>query len=316
MAINHEGLFRLAGRAGFGSAEKMSLENESRRGLLRTMEQLTNPILRWRADGALEPGNDVVAVEEPLEIRVNGRSVAVTMRTPDHDRELAAGFLLTEGVLSDPDDLLDVYACRDLPEGEEGNVVEALLARGLKVDFARLTRHVFGISSCGLCGKATLDSVMLAFPPVAEGKPFRIEVVASLPEKLRAAQPGFYETGGLHAAALFSRDGILKIVREDIGRHNAMDKVLGRALLDGDLPLADAMLLVDGRVSFELVQKALAAGVPLVAGVGAPSTLAVECARRGNLTLVGFLRAERMNVYTGSCRVVGADSGEIEETGS
>lgn len=258
---------------------------------------------RWTG-GALAPAEpDRVAIEEPLEIRVGGRSVAVTMRTPGYERELAAGFLLTEGVIRATTDLLDVLICRDLPEGQEGNVVDALLAKADAVDYARLTRHVFSASSCGLCGKATLDAVIQTFPPVSAGPTFSAAMLGSLPAQLREAQPGFSASGGLHASALFDGNGKLLCAREDVGRHNALDKLIGWALLGRKLPLRDCILLVSGRVSFELMQKALAAGIGIVAGIGAPSTLAVECAKRGNQTLIGFLKPDRMNVYSGSERL-------------
>ncbi|NDG49743.1 MAG: formate dehydrogenase accessory sulfurtransferase FdhD [Rhodospirillales bacterium] len=254
---------------------------------------------------------DAVAVEEPLEIRVGGRGVAVTMRTPGHDRELAAGFLLTEGVVRAAAELLDVYACRDLPHGQEGNVVEAVLSPEARARFdpARLTRHVFTASSCGLCGKATIDAVACVLPPLAaagaasEAGLFAAAALGSWPERLRAAQPGFDATGGLHAAARFTVRGELVAVREDVGRHNALDKLLGAALWAGETPLADAGVLVSGRLSFELVQKCWAAGVPLLAGIGAPSSLAVELATAAGMTLVGFLRADRANVYAGAERL-------------
>ena len=258
---------------------------------------------RWERQKAGAPATDTVAAEEPLELRVTGRSVAVVMRTPGNDRELAAGFLLTEGVIHRADDIIDIVRCREQDGGESGNVTDVLLARPGEVDFGRLTRHVFSSSSCGVCGKVTLDAVLLAFPPVATGPAFEPARLAELPARLRAAQPGFAITGGLHACALFDRTGGLDLVREDVGRHNAVDKALGRALLDRRLPLKAHGLLLSGRVSFELVQKALAAGVPLIAGIGAPSSLAIECARRGNQTLVGFLRADRMNVYAGGERL-------------
>jgi len=262
-------------------------------------------VSRWPADLSADADHsDSLAIEEPLEIRIGGRSVAVTMRTPGHDRELAAGFLLTEGLIRRAADVLDILVCRDLPEGQAGNVVDALLAPEVTVDFARLTRHVFSSSSCGLCGKATIDAVAHNFPAVPPGPQFTPAFLTALPARLRAAQPGFAATGGLHASALFSSAGKLLCLREDVGRHNALDKVLGWALLESRLPLRDTILLVSGRVSFELVQKALAAGLPLIAGIGAPSTLAVECARRGNLSLVGFLRADRFNVYCGAERVL------------
>lgn len=261
-------------------------------------------VSRWVQTGAATEEMDRVAVEEPLELRVADRSVAVVMRTPGHDRELAAGFLLTEGVIRKTEDLLDVLVCREQDGGFSGNVVNAVVARSVSVDFDRLTRHVFSSSSCGVCGKATLDAVMQNFPAVAAGPRFEPARLAELPAQLRAAQPGFEATGGLHACVLFDSNGRAEIVREDVGRHNAVDKVLGRALLDGRLPLSSHGLLLSGRVSFELVQKALAAGVPLVAGIGAPSSLAIECARRGRVTLIGFLRADRFNVYAGGERLL------------
>lgn len=262
---------------------------------------------RWIA-GEFTPGDaDAVAVEEPLELRVADRSVAVLMRTPGHDRELAAGFLLTEGVIRSADDLLDIVRCRDQEGATSGNVVNVLTAPSLTVDFERLTRHVFSSSSCGVCGKATLDAVLQNFPAVADGPVFDAGQVAALPARLQEAQPCFASTGGLHGCALFNQRGELEFVAEDVGRHNAVDKVLGRALLEGRLPMRSHGLLLSGRVSFELVQKALAAGIPLVAGIGAPSSLAIECAMRGNLTLVGFLRANRFNLYAGSARLAGAE---------
>ena len=182
-------------------------------------------------------------------------------------------------------------------------MINAIPAPTLAVNFERLTRHVFSSSSCGVCGKATLDAALQNFPPVTSDARFDPAMLAKLPERLRAEQPVFAATGGLHACALFDADGKISLVREDVGRHNALDKILGRALLDRQLPLARAGLLLSGRVSFELVQKALAAGIPLIAGIGAPSSLAIECAERGGQTLVGFLRGDRFNVYTGAHRL-------------
>ena len=253
---------------------------------------------RWRPGAPIAPDTDRVAVEEPLELRVNGRSVAVVMRSPGHERELAAGFLFTEGVIRSADDLLDVLVCRDLPDGQSGNVVDAVVAPSVPVDFERLTRHVFSASSCGLCGKATLDAVLQAFPPVPMTHRFLPETLSAWPRRLREAQPGFGATGGVHACALFGPDDSLLVVREDVGRHNALDKVIGHALLAHRLPLGGHGLLVSGRIAFELVQKALAAGIGLIAGIGAPTTLALDCARRGGVTVVGFLRDDRFNVYT------------------
>lgn len=247
---------------------------------------------------------DQVATEEPLEIRVAGHSVAVVMRTPGHDRELAAGFLVTEGVLRRPEQVLDMVYCRASGALEE-NVLDVLLAPGAAVDFERLTRHVFTSSSCGICSKASIEAIQSQFPAIEQRVAVRRTVLAQLPAALRAAQATFDQTGGLHASALFTLDGELRQVREDVGRHNALDKIIGRAFLDEALPLANSILLVSGRVSFELMQKALAAGIPVVAAISAPSSAAVAFAQASGQTLVGFLRPDgaggmRMNVYVGT----------------
>lgn len=258
----------------------------------------------WSANAAPVQEDDAIAAEEPLEIRVQGRSIAVVMRTPGHDRELAAGFLLTEGLVRDADDITDVLLCREQDAGASGNVVDVILSSPGRVDFSRLTRHVFSSSSCGVCGKATLAALAQAFPPVPEDDGhFPPELIASLPARLRAAQPGFGATGGVHASAWFDATGQLHLVREDVGRHNALDKLIGRALLDRRLPLRGAVLLVSGRISFELVQKARAAGFPVIAGLGAPTSLAVASARDGGQTLLGFVRPDRLNVYSGPGRL-------------
>ena len=260
------------------------------------------PILRW--DGArLSEESDELACEEPLEIRARGRSVSVTMRTPGHDDELAAGFLLTEGIVRRAGDVLRVEHCG---RNEHGNVVNVLLAPDVHVDFDRLTRHVFASSSCGLCGKASIELVRGQFLPLdpAAGT-MAIDAIAlvCLLKLMRDAQSGFDRTGGLHAAGLFDENGRLVVVREDVGRHNAVDKVLGYALLNGLTPLDRHVLLVSGRSSFEIMQKALAGRVPVVAAVSAPSSLAVEFAAENGQTLVGFLRGQRMNVYAHPERV-------------
>lgn len=248
---------------------------------------------------------DIVAREEPLEIRVEGRSVAVVMRTPGHDEELAAGFLVTEGVISRPRDLLEISQCPSTGN-HHGNVVDVLLG-GTQVDWESLTRHVFSASSCGLCGKTSIDSVFQRFPPASADFQVGAEVISALPDRLRAAQEAFELTGGLHASALFDLEGNLLVLREDVGRHNALDKVLGHALLHGLLPLDRHLLLVSGRVSFEIVQKALAGGIGLLAAISAPSSLAVDFARAANQTLIGFLRGKTMNVYTGAQRLQDAE---------
>jgi FdhD protein len=243
---------------------------------------------------------DEVAEEAPLEIRVGGRPVSVTMRTPGHDAELAAGFLFSEGVVRERRDVFRIAHC---DRHDHDNVLNVLVAPGLAVDFARLTRHVFASSSCGLCGKATIDAVARACPPVGPGPAVDAALLAALPHRMRAAQAAFDRTGGLHAAAIFAPDGRLVVVREDVGRHNAVDKVIGHCLLGGPFPLDRHVLLVSGRASFEIVQKALAARVPIVAAVSAPSSLAVALAAESRQTLVGFLRDGRMNVYAHPDRV-------------
>ncbi len=258
------------------------------------------PISRHVAGQAPASGDDALAIEEPLEIRVEGRSVAVTMRTPGHDEELAAGFLLTEGVITHAGDVLEISQCAATTD-QTGNIVDVLLRRPGTVDFAQLTRHVFSASSCGLCGKATLEAIERRFPALDGSATPNRAMLLGLPEQLQTQQPAFSQTGGLHAAALFDDVGHLLVVREDVGRHNAVDKVLGHVLLrrDRSAPSAATGLLVSGRISFEIVQKALAARLSLIAGVSAPTSLAVDLARRSGQTLVGFLRPGRLNVYTG-----------------
>lgn len=266
------------------------------------------PVERLTRAGGFEPRDDALATEEPLELRVNGRSLAVVMRTPGHDRELAAGFLVTEGVIRSARDVLDIVPCEFQRPADNahpvppptGNVWDVLLAPHVTFDLARLTRHVFTSSSCGLCGKATIDAVRAELPPLARAVPASAAVLSALPARLRAAQPGFALTGGLHASGLFDLAGRLLVAREDVGRHNALDKVIGHALLASQLPLTARILLVSGRVSFELVQKSLAAGIPCLAAISAPTTAAVALARETGQTLVGFLRDGQMNVYAGT----------------
>lgn len=259
-------------------------------------------ITRWEAPGTARRTRDEVAVEEPLDLRVDTHPVAVIMRTPGYDEELAAGFLLSEGLVRRRD---DIRAMRRDPRNRDGNVLDVFLNPGVVLNLAQLTRHVFASSSCGLCGKSSIASVRRQFPPVRDGFQITPERLLALPDVMRTAQTTFASTGGLHAAALFNASGALEGLREDVGRHNAVDKVIGRAFLDGRGPLTDYGLLVSGRTSFEIVQKALAAGISFIAAVSAPTSLAVEFARQGGLTLVGFLRPGRFNVYAGPQRVVG-----------
>lgn len=258
-------------------------------------------VLKVNVAGAANEVADVTAREEPLEIRVEGRSVAVVMRTPGHDEELAAGFLVSEGVVQQPRDILEVSQCPSTGN-KHGNVVDVLLG-GAVVNWDSLTRHVFSASSCGICGKTSIESIFQRFPAVKGEWQVTPALIASLPDKLRAAQETFSKTGGLHASGLFDLDGNLIVLREDVGRHNALDKILGHALMNGLLPLDRHILLVSGRVSFEIIQKALAGGIALVAAISAPSSLAVDFAQEAGQTLVGFLRGETMNVYTHPKRI-------------
>jgi len=258
------------------------------------------PVTHHHASELPREAADLVAVEEPLEIRVEGRSVALTMRTPGHDEELAVGFLLTEGVITSVDDILELDVC-SAQTGGPANVIDVRLTHPESVNLDRLSRHIFTSSSCGLCGKATIDSIHQQHDPISVGRALRPTplVLLSLPAKLRARQATFEQTGGLHAAGLFTELGEIAIIREDVGRHNAVDKVLGRALLNRRADLAQLGLLVSGRIAFEIVQKALAARVSLIAGISAPTSLAVELARDSHQTLIGFLRDGRFNLYTG-----------------
>ena len=264
-------------------------------------------VIRIRG-GAVNERPDTLVAEEPLEIRLNGRPLAITMRTPGDDFALAAGFLVSEGVLGAAAEIRNIVYCAGAKDDGTNtyNVVDVQLAPGVPVPDISLERNVYTTSSCGLCGKASLDAVRTTTRfPIADAPPVRLtpELLSLLPERLRAAQRVFDRTGGLHAAALFSEDGELLDVREDVGRHNAVDKLVGRALREDLLPLDRAVLLVSGRASFELAQKAVMAGIPVLAAVSAPSSLAVDLAAETGLTLVGFLRGADMNVYAGEHRI-------------
>jgi len=287
---------------------------------------MNSPVKELQIDAVRSAGNtrrnDVIAVEEPLEIRLmrdglpeadenggTGRSISVTMRTPGHDAELAIGFLYGEGILREPRDVVDAGHC-----GPTGNILRVTARADLPLDLARLQRNFYSTSSCGICGKASIDAVTASaggrrVTGASSGMVVREPVLRGLPDKLRAAQAGFAETGGMHAVGLFSADGELVAVREDVGRHNAMDKLVGAALLANELPWSERVLLLSGRASFELLQKAMMAGVPLVAAIGAPSTLAVELAESAGITLVAFLRPGGCNIYCNGWRVAGVRPG-------
>jgi len=259
-------------------------------------------------NGQVRSRSDQLATEEPLEIRLVSpqKTVAVTMRTPGADFELTAGFLYSEGVVSSREDIERISYCVDPDvDGEQRyNIVNVKLKEGLSPDLQPLERHFFTTSACGVCGKASLEALRLRGCPVIPDSPeVSAEVIYSLPEQLRAAQRVFSSTGGLHAAGLFDTQGQLLSVREDVGRHNALDKLVGSAVLSDQLPLNNHIVMVSGRSSFEILQKCLTAGVPIVCAVSAPSSLAVALAREFGITLVGFLRGERFNVYAGRERL-------------
>ena len=255
-------------------------------------------IIRRKQDGALEYLPDDLTIEEPLEICIGRKIVATTMRTPGHDEELAAGFLVSEAIVREREEIANISSDRD-------NRVIIDLKDGVKLKLDSMKRFGTISSSCGLCGKTSIDAIGQNFPAITS-KEIRvgIETLLSLPEKLRNAQSDFARTGGIHAAGIFDVNGELKVAREDIGRHNALDKAIGRTFFDGSLPLDRHLLVVSGRASFEIMQKALAAGIPFVSAVSAPSTLAVEFARESNQTLIGFLRPPSFNIYAHIERVI------------
>jgi len=277
----------------------------------RRVVRVTVPAAGAGGDVTASARADLLAAEEPLGIRVDGTALTLTMRTPGDDTELAAGFLVGEAIAAVRDDIVGMKVCDgttcghlDHAEGEIGNIVDITLAPGIAVT-AGARRNFMTTSACGVCGKTSIDDICVLpqTPLAADATVFTPTVLTSLPDRLREAQRVFSSTGGLHAAGLFTADGELLVIREDVGRHNAVDKIAGWALLNDKLPLSGCALLVSGRASFELVQKAVLAGIPLLAAVSAPSSLAAELAEEAGLTLVGFLRGQSMNVYTHAHRV-------------
>lgn len=257
--------------------------------------------------GARTAGTDRAATEEPLEVRLHDHPFAVIMRTPGADRELAAGFLLSERVIASADDLGTIVHCTDPGAEHRENIVNVTLANGSVASIERLLagrRQVDGNASCGMCGRRTIESLAVDVAPVKASWRVTAAEIAALPERLRARQAVFDETGGLHAAGLFARDGRLVDVAEDVGRHNAVDKIVGRMLMREALPLPDHLLCVSGRTSFEIVQKAVLAGIPILAAVSAPSSLAIALAQAFGVTLVGFIRGDSFNIYTHAERVI------------
>jgi FdhD protein len=286
-------------------------------------------VRRIKSGGEVSIGQDALAVEEPLEIRLgfveNGKakhkSVSITMRTPGDDFELAAGFLFTEGIIQTADQINKIKHC-GVPAKHSvfNNTVRVDLRADVKIDFKKLERHFYTSSSCGVCGKTSIEALQTGVCSLAESTSpvFARETIHRLPEILRNSQNVFDRTGGLHAAALFNSTGRMKSLREDVGRHNAVDKLVGARFLAGETPVSGNLLLVSGRASFELVQKALMAGIPILAAIGAPSSLAVELAREYGMTLLGFVRDNRFNIYTGAERIEGAansTAGKFESSG-
>lgn len=273
----------------------------------------TSRIKKISPEGIFD-ADDLLAAEEPLEIQLDfglpndrrQKSISVTMRTPGNDFELALGFLFTEGIITNPQDVLQIRYCTELNRIEnKENVVRVELKPEIDVDLKKLERHFYTTSSCGVCGKASIDAISTLIEPVTQGPEFTVsdEVMMSLPEKLRARQSTFEHTGGLHASALFDARGELILIREDVGRHNALDKLIGAAFSSDQLPLDHHILLLSGRTSFELIQKATMAGIKIVAAIGAPSSLAVDTAKKFSITLIGFLRGERFNIYSEDQRI-------------
>lgn len=290
----------------------MASRPEIHQGSLATVSAL-------RVEGGVQRAfEDILAVEEPLEIRLDfkgpvarqEKSVSITMRTPGHDFELAAGFLYTEGILSHGQQIEHISHCGpDLPRLGSSNVVKLRLKDDTKVELSSLERHFYTSSSCGVCGKSSIEALRIQAlrdrsHNLASELRLPASLIPALPPRLRAAQDLFESTGGLHASALFSEDGTLQVIREDVGRHNALDKVIGHAFLQNTLPLRSSLLMLSGRISFELVQKAAMAGIPAIAAVGAPSSLALELAKDVGMVLLGFVRGDRYNVYCGEERII------------
>lgn len=287
-------------------------------------------VRRISSDADIEEFDDVLAVEEPLEIRLGFRkdgrlehnAISITMRTPGDDLNLAAGFLFTEGILKHREQIARIRHCgirggnptgregaqpeiRSISSSIENNTIIVEIADGVDIDLKRLERHFYTSSSCGVCGKSSIEALHTGVETLRDDltATIEMEMLHALPEKLLTKQSAFERTGGLHASAIFDLDGSVRSIAEDVGRHNALDKVIGQAFLAGEVPMSDRILMVSGRASFELVQKALMAGIPILAAVGAPSSLAVELAREYGMTLIGFLRGGRFNIYTGEERI-------------
>ena len=262
-------------------------------------------VISWGAEPA--PGRNetasMLAEEEPLEIRIRGKTLTVLMRTPGADEELAAGLLWSEGIIRNTSELVEIAPCKAVGSAGQGRILNVFLAPGVVVDWERIGRHLLTGSSCGLCGATAIESVCREFSPVQAGGSIQADTLARLPDLMRGKQALFHLTGGVHAAALFTERGRLLVLREDVGRHNALDKVVGFALRRGLLPLSRAVLIVSGRVSFEIMQKALAAGIPIIGAVSAPTDLAVSFSQQSGQTLAGFIRRGRLTLFSHPSRI-------------
>ncbi len=271
----------------------------------------TTPVKIWNVTQKQRvEKSDFLAVEEPVEIQLKlkdqpPKSISITMRTPGNDFELAIGFLFTEGIIQSKAQVDNIDYAKVWETEKEGNIVLVEIAEGVEIDFQRLERHFYTSSSCGVCGKASIDAVKFSgMKEIPQWQPvFDHKLVHNLPDLLREKQAVFEDTGGLHAAALFDNTGTLHLLREDVGRHNAVDKLVGAALLKEMIPLNDFLIMVSGRASFELIQKSLMAGIPILAAVGAPSSLAISLAKEAGMTVLGFVRDERFNIYSGADRI-------------
>jgi FdhD protein len=300
---NDHALFKTATTSGISVQAASSAAQDPLLSLVdaQLMDSMLRPVemTRWEGQSARRR-QDLLVEEEPLEIRVNDLSLVITMRTPGQDDALAVGFLVTEGILRSPDDLYDITQCADPENPQLRNTVTVYLSPERVGEDLLIGRQRYASSSCGLCGRATIEMIRAVAEPFATLPPLSASVIRSLPDRLRAGQRVFERTGGLHAAGLFDRDGNLLFVEEDIGRHNAVDKLVGRALLQGRWPLEDTVMMVSGRAGFEIAQKALTARIPVVCSVSAPSSLAAELASEMGMILIGFLRGETMNIYSGA----------------
>ncbi len=270
--------------------------------MTRTEQSRQITIRRLTSNKSIREEPDEVALEEPLEIRIRGKAIATTMRTPGNDIDLAAGFISTEGIIKNRRDILEIAHCIDDKTNDYRNIVNVYLHPDIEIDPEKIKRHFYTNSSCGICGKTTIESVQSLFPLIESDTSISINELNQLPRKLRNAQDTFKLTGGLHAAALFDINGSIVHTSEDVGRHNAVDKVIGYSVLR-EIDLSSLILMVSGRISYEIMQKSLAGKIPIVAAISAPTSLAVEFADENNQTLIGFMRNNKMNIYTGHERV-------------